>query len=120
MEDVDYGHAVYGHGPPWSGGEVYFDPEIAGGEGFGGVKGIAGFTNGEIPRVGTPEPQAYVARLFYRQSFDWGARNSGSILRRINSRDTYRIRALTVSLGKFAASDFFDNNTYSHDPAASF
>ena len=36
---------------PWEGGDVYFDPEIAGGEGFSGVQGIAGFPNGEIPRV---------------------------------------------------------------------
>src|SRR5665213_2354443 len=54
---------------PWPGGEFYFDPEVAGGEGFGGVKGIAGFPNGEIPRVGTPEPEPYVARLYYKQVF---------------------------------------------------
>ncbi|MGZ3434487.1 MAG: carbohydrate porin, partial [Isosphaeraceae bacterium] len=35
---------------PWAGGQIYFDPEIAGGEGFSGVSGIAGFPNGEIPR----------------------------------------------------------------------
>jgi high affinity Mn2+ porin len=31
--------------------ELVFDPEVAGGKGFGNVIGIAGFTNGEIPRV---------------------------------------------------------------------
>src|SRR6266478_3344061 len=66
------GTLFFGARLPWAGGEVYFDPEIAGGEGFGGVKGIAGFPNGEIPRVGTPEPEPYVARLFYRQEFDLG------------------------------------------------
>ena len=30
--------------------ELVFDPEVAGGKGFGQVTGIAGFTNGEIPR----------------------------------------------------------------------
>src|SRR5579859_2605943 len=57
---------------PWEGGSAYFDPEVAGGEGFGGVKGIAGFPNGEIPRVGTPEPEVYVARLYYQQDFALG------------------------------------------------
>src|SRR5579871_534249 len=56
----------------WEGAEGYFDPEISGGEGFGGVAGIAGFTNGEIPRVGTPEPEPYVARLYLRQDFGFG------------------------------------------------
>src|SRR5205823_1865556 len=31
--------------------QLYFDPEIAGGRGFGGVNGIADAPNGELPRV---------------------------------------------------------------------
>src|SRR5579885_1121111 len=32
----------------WKYGEFYFNPEVAGGRGFSGANGIAGFTNGEI------------------------------------------------------------------------
>ncbi len=105
---------------PWPGGEFYFDPEIAGGEGFGGVRGIAGFPNGEIPRVGTPEPEPYVARLFYRQDFGFGGEKEkveGQQNQLAGSRD---VRRLTVILGKVAATDFFDNNAYSHDPRTQF
>src|SRR5436305_180313 len=34
--------------------ELTFNPELAGGKGFSGASGIAGFPNGEIPRVGKP------------------------------------------------------------------
>src|SRR5689334_2644650 len=36
--------------------ELHFDGELAGGTGFSGVAGIAGFPNGEIPRVAKPTP----------------------------------------------------------------
>src|ERR1039458_6708379 len=39
--------------------ELVVNPEIAGGKGFGQVTGIAGFTNGEIPRVATATPTPY-------------------------------------------------------------
>src|SRR5262245_53687395 len=54
--------------------ELEFDPELAGGKGFSGVTGIAGFPNGEIPRVGKPTPTPYIARLYLKQSwtrFKW-------------------------------------------------
>ena len=105
---------------PWSGGEFYFDPEVSGGEGFGGVTGIAGFPNGEIPRVGSPEPQPYIARAFLRQSFGLAEQRE-----QINSdqnqlagfRDVSRV---TLSVGKIAATDLFDNSAYARDPRTQF
>src|SRR5438445_1195660 len=55
-----------------SSGELVFNPEIAGGRGLSGVHGVAGFPNGEITRVGVPEPTPYIARLFYRQTCGFG------------------------------------------------
>ena len=61
--------AFTGGGPTWSmsisaplrsagsrGIEGVVNPEVAGGKGFGMVTGIAGFTNGEIPRVSSATP----------------------------------------------------------------
>jgi high affinity Mn2+ porin len=105
---------------PWEGGSVYFDPEVAGGEGFGGVKGVAGFPNGEIPRVGTPEPEVYVARLYYQQDFGFGGEKQW-VESQQHQLAGYRSESrLTVALGKLAATDFFDNNSYSHDPRTQF
>lgn len=104
----------------WDGGEVYFNPEISGGQGFGGVTGIAGFPNGEIPRVGTPEPRPYIARLFLRQTFGLGGEKepvNDDQNQIAGFRDSHRI---TVTAGKFGAIDYFQSNAYSNDPRAQF
>lgn len=105
---------------PWSGGQVYLDPEVAGGEGFSGVLGIASFPNGEIPRVGTPEPEPYVARLFYQQVFGFGGpteKVEDGPNQLPGQRDVSR---LTITAGKFGAVDFFQQSAYSNDPRAQF
>lgn len=105
---------------PWTGGEFYFNPEITGGEGIGGVTGIAGFPNGEISRVSTPEPKVNVARAFFRQTFGLGG-DREHVDSDQNQLAGYRdISRFTLTLGKFSATDFFDNNTYSHDPRTQF
>jgi high affinity Mn2+ porin len=83
--------------------DVVVNPEVAGGRGFGEVTGIAGFPNGEIPRVSSATPTPYFARAFLRNTW----RFSGQ-------------RRLTLVTGKFALTDYFDNNTYSHDPRKQF
>jgi len=50
--------------------ELVVNPELAGGKGFGQVTGIAGFPNGEIPRVGSATPTPYVARAYLKNA--WG------------------------------------------------
>jgi len=78
--------------------EFGFNGEVAGGTGFSGVAGIGAFPNGEIPRVGRPTPTPYVARLYLKQ----------------------KLSRFTWTAGKFGATDFFDNNAYSHDPRSQF
>lgn len=104
----------------WNGGEVYFNPEISGGQGFGGVTGLAGFSNGEIPRVGTPEPRPYVARLFLRQTFDLGGGKEYVEDAPNQIAGFHDARRLVVTAGKFGAIDFFQSNNYSNDPRAQF
>jgi high affinity Mn2+ porin len=105
---------------PWEGGAFYFDPEIAGGEGFSGVQGIASFPNGEIPRVGSPEPEPYVARAYYQQVFDLGGEKQRVESDQNQLAGYQDAKRITVWLGKFSATDFFDNNTYGHDPRTQF
>lgn len=78
--------------------EIGWNGELAGGTGFSGVSGIAGFPNGEIPRVGRPTPTPYIARLYIKQ----------------------KLSIITWTAGKLAATDFFDQNAYSHDPRTQF
>ncbi len=104
----------------WEGGELYFDTEIAGGKGFSGVTGIAGFPNGDITRVGKPPPAVYMARAFIRQTFNLGGEKEdveGAANQLAGTRDEKRV---VVTFGKIAASDIFDDNKYSHDPRGQF
>jgi high affinity Mn2+ porin len=89
--------------PLWKGANFTFNPELSGGKGLSQAKGLGGFTNGETFRIGNPEPLVYVARLFVSQDF--------SLLNDQN---------LKIVIGKFGLADYFDFNTYSHDPRAHF
>ena len=104
----------------WEGGEAYLNAELAGGKGFSGVTGIAGFPNGDITRVGKPPPTIYAARFFIRQTFNLGGAKEdveAAANQLASSRDE---KHLIVTVGKMAASDIFDNNKYSHDPRGQF
>jgi high affinity Mn2+ porin len=100
--------------------ELVADPEIAGGKGFGQVTGIAGFPNGEIPRVGSATPTLYAARAYLMNT--WALGPETEMLEAGPNQLTGKVpaRRFTVINGRFAITDFFDNNTYSHDPRRQF
>jgi hypothetical protein len=106
--------------PLWRGGEAYVDPEIAGGEGPSQSLGVAGAINGETPRVTDPKPTPYLARWFLRQVIPIGGATLqlDSAPHQIATSVTEDRVVLTV--GKLAANDVFDDNTYSHDPRSQF
>ncbi len=102
------------------GTEVYLDPELSGGRGIGGAVGLAGFPNGEIYRVGDPQPTLYTARVYVQQRIGFG----GGVERIKDDQNQIAATAdadrLTIVLGKFALTDFFDDNAYAHDPRTQF
>ena len=105
----------------WQGAEIYFNPEIAGGKGMSAARGIAGFTNGETFRIGDPEPALYTARLFLQQQFNLGHSDTVAVEADKNQLRGYSYqKALFIRVGKFALSDYFDDNAVSHDPRVSF
>ncbi len=104
----------------YDGGELFFNPEVAGGRGLSGVSGVGGFPNGEITRVGLPQPTPYVARTYFTQTIGLGGErekvNDGP-----NSVAGYRdVNRIGLTLGKLAATDFIDNNAFNHDPRTQF
>lgn len=104
----------------WSGAEFVFNPEIAGGEGLSGVHGIAGFPNGEIPRVANAAPIPYFARVFLRQTIGLGGEQEDIKAEENVIEGKRDIRRITLTLGKLAANDIFDDNKYSHDTRTQF
>ncbi|MGZ3871717.1 MAG: carbohydrate porin [Mucilaginibacter sp.] len=104
----------------WKGAEAYFNPEISGGAGLSKTLGVAGFPNGETFRVGAAEPKIYIARLYFKQNFEWGTekdtiKSDANILGGLKSK-----RYFSLAIGKFGMADFFDNNSFSHDPRTQF
>jgi high affinity Mn2+ porin len=100
--------------------ELVIDPEVAGGRGFGEVTGIAGFTNGEIPRVSSATPTLYPARAFVKNT--WSLGPDAEMLTDGPNQLAGRVPVcrFTVISGRFAITDYFDNNSYSHDPRRQF
>jgi high affinity Mn2+ porin len=104
----------------WPGGEFYFQPELSGGTGLSLTTGVAAFPSGEVYRIGNPKPAILPARVFYRQTIGLGG---GTIhlddgpnqLAGTRDRD-----ALTVTVGKVATPDFFDNVPVANDPHTQF
>jgi len=104
----------------WKGGELYVNPELSGGSGLSHTFGVAGFPNGEAFRVGDAQPRVYLARLMLRQTLAAGA-STEPLEEDANQLGGSRpARRWTLTVGRFGVGDFFDNNSFSHDPRAQF
>jgi len=105
----------------WKGAAIYFNPEISGGNGLSLATGVAGALNGETYRVGDVKPKPFIARAYLQQHIPLG--NTAYINRQddINQvADKIPANRITISAGKFAIGDFYDDNAFSHDPRTQF
>ncbi len=104
----------------WQGAEFVIDPQLSRGFGLSSTRGIAGFPNGEAFRVGSNDPIGYFTRAFFRQTIGLSADTvapDGDLLRFSRPQPRERI---TITAGKFAVFDIFDDNRYAHDPRTQF
>lgn len=104
----------------WQGAELDVDPELSGGTGLSSTLGIAGFTNGEATRVGSPEPHVYLGRLLLRQTLALGPEMEPVEADATHMAGERPVRRWSLTVGKFSIVDFFDDNAYSHDPRTQF
>lgn len=100
--------------------EVYVNPELAGGEGLSGATGVAGFTNGETFRVGNAKPVIIMARLFLRQIIPLSKETKWREEAANNLHVLVPEKYIAIHAGKLSLADYFDFNTYSHDPRDHF
>lgn len=96
------------------------NPEVAGGKGLSQTQGIAGFPNGEVYRVGDPQPRPFIARLYLEHRFPLTdvkekVADDLNTVGEITNRDY-----LSLLMGKFSLTDFFDDSQISHDPRSQF
>lgn len=112
----------------WKGAELYINPELAGGSGLSGDKGMAGSANGETFRIGNLAPQLYLARGYIRQTFPLKntrdvaiAGNRQGVESAQNQLAGYTpLNYLRFYLGKLSLADLFDNNTIGNSPRTQF
>ncbi len=105
---------------PWSGGEVYFNPEVTQGVPFSNLTGLAGFTNGEVTKVSGTNPKVYRQRLFLRQTWNLGGEREQvepDLNQMAGMVDKNRF---VLTAGNFSTLDVFDDNAYAKDPRAQF
>ena len=104
----------------WQGGEIYFNPELLQGFGIGDTAGLAAFPNGEAQKSSFLFPHPNLSRLFFRQTFGLGGEQEDvedGPNQIAGKRDISRV---TITVGKLAVTDIFDDNAYSHDPRTTF
>ncbi len=104
----------------WAGTELYLDPEVFQGHGLSDTLGIAGFPNGEGSKAAFPNLHYNTSRLFIRRTFGLGGETEKVEDDQNQVAGAYDVNRVTLSLGKFSASDFFDANAYSHDARTQF
>ena len=105
----------------WEGAEAYYNPEMFEGTPFtGALVGLGGFQNGELQKGAFAPPTYYNARAFLKQTIGLGGGrlHLGTGPNQIDG-DVDRNR-IVLSYGKVASLDYFDQNTYSHDPRTQF
>ncbi|MDB5367129.1 MAG: hypothetical protein JWM77_3056 [Rhodospirillales bacterium] len=104
----------------WDGGALFWNPESTQGHGLNDVTGIAGFVNGEGSRAGSDEPRLSTARLFFRQTFGLGGGREKVEDDANKLGGEIDVSRVTITAGKFAAIDVFDDNAFSHDARTQF
>ncbi len=99
---------------------MVFNPEMAGGNGLSKALGIAGFSNGEVYRVGDPTPRPFIGRLYVEHRLAL-SKDKIKVDDDVNQvAETTNKDYLSFIAGKFSLTDFFDDSQISHDPRSQF
>lgn len=89
---------------------VYFDLEEAGGGGLSTALGMAGFVNLDVVRNPTLGEAPYLGRLIFEQIIPFSVETVESERTPLSLQTRLPAKSLSIRFGKFALSDFFDNN----------
>jgi len=89
---------------------IYLDVEEAGWGGISGALGLAGFTNLDVVRNPSLGSAPYIGRLFYEQVIPFSTEMVDTERSPLALQTKLPAKSLSIRFGKFALSDFFDNN----------
>lgn len=104
----------------WKNAILVINPEYAQGQGLNTTHGVAGFPNGEATKAGSLKGKLDIERLYFSQIIDFGGEQEVVSSGRNQLAGKRDISRLTLTIGKCASNDFFDDNTFAHDPRSQF
>jgi high affinity Mn2+ porin len=104
----------------WHNAEIVAVPSPTRGYGFSNNRGLGSLANGEAFHGGTNQWDFNLARLFVRQTIDLSHDALGRDDDPMRFTGPLAMERITLTAGKFAVWDFFDNNRYAHDPRTQF
>jgi high affinity Mn2+ porin len=104
----------------WQGAEVVVNPSVTRGFGLSNSTGVAAFPNGEAFRLGTTEPNFFVPRVFFRQTIGLSGDTVPTDNDPLRFSTPLPRERITITIGKFAVWDIFDDNRYAHDARTQF
>jgi high affinity Mn2+ porin len=105
---------------PWDGTDIYVNPEITQGFGLSDTFGVAGFPSDEAQKASFPMPRVDLARVYLQQTFGLGGEQEAIEDGPNQIAGKQDISRITLTAGRFAVTDFFDNNVYAHDGRTQF
>jgi high affinity Mn2+ porin len=104
----------------WPSAEAHFDGLMWQGFGLHNTLGIDDFPNGEAYKAGTAYPRLDIARIFIRQNIALGSEQEDVPADGLTLAGTHAISRLVITVGRIAAIDIFDDNSYADDPSTQF
>jgi high affinity Mn2+ porin len=105
---------------PWTGAEIWVDPEIDQGHGLEDTHGIAGFPSGESYKLGFSYPYTRVNRYFLRQTINLGGETEKVDDDANQFAGSQTANRLVLTVGRFYMLDIFDTNKYASNPKTDF
>jgi high affinity Mn2+ porin len=118
--DETFDASLYAGVRPWSGAELWVNPEVDQGFGLSNTLGVAAFPSAEAYKVGADDPYVRVPRLFLRQTIDLGGAPQKTDADLTTLAGMTTANRVVVTIGKFGVPDVFDGNAYAHDPRNDF
>jgi len=114
----------------WENAGVFLNPEIDQGYGVADARGAAAYPDGAVAKLGSGAPYMRFQRYFLRQIIglggergqenDEGSRNETLEATQNQLAGKVDKNRITITVGKFAVGDVFDDNVYAHDPTTGF
>lgn len=104
----------------WENAEIVAVPSPTRGFGFSNNRGVGSLLNGEAFHAGTTGWDFNLARLYIRQTIDLSNDAYGVDDDPMRFAGPLALERITLTAGKFAVWDFFDNSRYAHDSRTQF